>query len=98
MKMAKARYKIQSNYDLELDKIIYNIKKQKAKLVCLQFPRGLANKSIEIADFIEQESKAKCLIWIGPTFGACDLPFLDKLKPKVDLLIHFGHSEYKIKK
>ncbi len=94
--MAKHRH-IESEYELELDKILREIKKQRAKLICLQFPRGLANKATEIADFIETNTKAKCLIWIGPTFGACDLPPLD-LYPKVDLLIHFGHTEWKFKK
>ena len=93
----KEKHTIQSEYELELGRILKEIKKIKARLVCLQFPRGLANKAIEIADFIESNTKAKCLIWIGPTFGACDIPYL-QLKPKIDLLIHFGHTEYKIKK
>lgn len=89
---------VDSNYDLELDKVISFIKREKAKIVCLQFPRGLANKSTKIAELIEKLTKAKCLIWIGPTFGACDLPVgLERLKPKVDVLIHFGHAKWKYK-
>ena len=85
-------------YDLELDKIINNIKKQKAKLVLLQFPEGMKPYSAVIADEIENKTNCKCLIWLGDCFGACDTPNVDNLKPKVDLIIQFGHSGWKFKK
>lgn len=87
-----------AQYNLELDKAIKEIKKEKAKLVCLQFPRGLASKATEIASLLEKETKCKCLIWVGPTFGACDLPNFGALEKKIDLLIHFGHSTWKWRK
>ncbi|MCS7134721.1 MAG: diphthamide synthesis protein [Candidatus Pacearchaeota archaeon] len=80
-------------YNLELEKITKRIKKEKARLVCLQFPEALKPIATEVADFIEKRTKAKCVIWIGSCFGACDLPHLDKVKPKIDLLIHFGHKQ-----
>jgi len=82
-------------YNLELEKIIKKIKKERAKIVCLQFPEGLKPSALATADIIEKETKAKCLIWLGSCYGACDIPNLDKLKPKIDLLIQFGHSEFK---
>ena len=79
------------NYDLELDNVVELVKKEKAKLVCIQLPDGLKPKAKEIQDRIEQDTKAKVIIWGGSCYGACDLPRgLDKLG--VDLLIHFGHS------
>ena len=94
----RKKISIESEYELELDNVLDMIEKEKAKHVCIQFPRGLAAKSIEIANLIETETGAKCLIWIGPTFGACDLPVgLDNVQPKVDLLIHFGHAKWKYK-
>lgn len=81
---------MESEYELELDKIIGIIKKQKAKIVCLQLPDGLKQKAIEIASFIEEKSKAICLIWLGSCFGACDLPNVKQLG--VDLLVQFGHT------
>lgn len=78
------------NYDLELDKVIKKINKAKAKTVCIQLPDGLKPKANEIADFIEKNTKAKVFIWLGSCFGACDIPKLD-----VDLLIQWGHSEWK---
>jgi 2-(3-amino-3-carboxypropyl)histidine synthase len=74
-------------YNLELNKAIKEIKKQKAKTVCIQLPDGLKPKAKEIVDKIEKETNAKCLIWAGSCFGACDVPDV-----KVDLLIQWGHS------
>ena len=60
-------------YDLELDKVIKEIKKNKAKTVCIQLPDGLKPKAKEIVDAIESATKAHVLIWAGSNFGACDL-------------------------
>lgn len=79
-------------YNLELEKAISEIKKQKAKTVCIQLPEGLKPKAKQIADEIEKQTKAKVLIWMGSCFGACDVP---DLKGKADLLIQWGHSEFK---
>ena len=85
---------IESDYDLELERVVKEIKKQKAKLVCIQLPDGLKPKATEIAEIIEKETSAKCIIWLGSCFGSCDFPQLDKLKPKIDMLIQFGHTEW----
>jgi 2-(3-amino-3-carboxypropyl)histidine synthase len=81
------------SYDLELDRIVKEIKKQKAKLVCLQLPDGLKPIATKIACEIERKTKATCLIWLGSCFGACDLPLQVK-DLGVDLLIQFGHSHW----
>ncbi len=81
-------------YNLELDRVIKEIKKQKAKLVCLQLPDGLKPKANEIQKQIEKNTNTSVLIWLGSCYGACDTPQgLDKLN--VDLLIQWGHSEWK---
>lgn len=79
-------------YDLELDKIVKEIKKTKAKTVCIQLPDGLKPKATEITNYLEKNTKAKILIWADTCFGGCDVP---NLKDKVDLLIQFGHSKWK---
>lgn len=84
---------IESKYELELDRVIRTVNKKKAKLVCLQLPDGLKPKATEIAEIIEAKTKAKCIIWMGSCFGACDIPQgLEKLG--IDLLIQFGHSAW----
>jgi len=85
---------IESEYDLELEKVIKEIQKSKAKLVCIQLPDGLKPKATEIASAIEENTSAKVLIWLGSCFGACDVPSgLEKLG--VDLLVQWGHTEWK---
>ena len=81
-------------YDLELGKVADKIKKQKAKLVLLQFPDGLKPKATEVVDYLEKKTSAEFLIWVGSCFGACDTPVgLENIKPKIDLIVQFGHSD-----
>ena len=85
---------LQEKYDLELEKIVNEIKKTKAKLVLLQFADGLKPYATTIVDYLEIKTKAEFLIWLGSCFGACDTPVgLEKIKPKIDLTIQFGHNE-----
>lgn len=92
--MEKSINEIEKIYDLELNKVISNIKKSKAKLVLLQFPDGLKSYATVIVDYLETKTKTKFMIWFGSCFGACDTPVLGKeLEKKIDLVIQFGHSE-----
>ena len=85
---------LERNYDLELNKVISEIKKRKAKLVLLQFPDGLKHYATAIVDSLEEKTSAQFLIWLGSCFGACDTPVeVGNLKPKIDLMIQFGHNE-----
>jgi len=86
---------IEEKYELEIDKIVKTIRKDKAKLVLLQFPDGLKPYSTVIAYEIEKKADCKCLIWLGDCFGACDVPDVSNLKQKIDLIIQFGHSAWK---
>lgn len=82
------------NYNLEIERVIKEINKQKAKLVCIQLPDGLKPKAKEIQEEIEKKTKAAVLIWAGSCFGACDIPLqLNNLG--IDLLIQWGHSEFR---
>lgn len=85
---------LQEKYDLELDKVISEIEKTKAKLVLLQFPDGLKQYATAVVDYLRDKTSAEFLIWLGSCFGACDTPVgIERLKPKVDLVIQFGHNE-----
>jgi 2-(3-amino-3-carboxypropyl)histidine synthase len=79
-------------YDLEIGKIVREIKLAKAKLVCIQLPDGLKPKATQIADELTKKTRAKIHIWLGSNFGACDIPL--QLKPlNFDLIVNFGHSK-----
>ena len=81
-------------YDLELSRVISEIKKEKSKFVCIQLPDGLKPMAKEISDEIEKNTTAKIVIWLGSCFGACDVP-LEVERLGVDLLIQWGHSEWR---
>lgn len=84
---------LEKNYDLELEKVVKEIKKQKAKIVLLQFPDGLKPYAVAVVDYLKEKTSAEFLIWMETCFGACDTPIgIEKLKPKIDLLIQFGHN------
>lgn len=94
MKNKKDLKDLKEIYDLELDKVVKEINKKKAKLVLLQFPDGLKVYATAIVDYLEENTKAEFLIWMDSCFGACDIPIgLEKIKPKIDLIIQFGHNE-----
>ncbi len=80
-------------YDLELERVIDKINKEKANLVCIQLADGLKPKAKLIQKEIEDKTKSKVIIWAGSCFGACDIP-LEVEKLGVDLLIQFGHSTW----
>lgn len=81
---------LEKNYDLELSRIIFEIKKQRAEKVLLQLPDRLKPWGLTISDYLEEKTNAKISIWLGSCFGACDLPESD-----VDLVIQFGHARWK---
>ena len=76
-------------YDLEMERIIKEIKKVKAKKVCIQLPDGLKKYAGDIKDRLERETRTEVLIWLGSCYGACDVPDI-----KVDLLVQWGHEKW----
>jgi len=84
---------LSNEYDLELEKVILDIKKRKAKLVLLQFPDGLKPYATAVVDYLEDKTNAEFLIWMEDCFGACDTPnFGRDIDKKIDLVVQFGHS------
>jgi len=66
---------VEEIYDLELFKVISEIKKAKAKLVLLQFPDGLKPYATAVVDYLKNKTKkVEFIIWLGTCYGACDTP------------------------
>ncbi len=80
-------------YDFELEKAVKKIKESNAEKVLIQLPSGLKPKAKEIADFLESVTGADIIIWAGSCYGSCDIP-LEVKSLGIDLIIHFGHSEW----
>lgn len=91
--MQKKLSEIEERYELELDRIVKEISKIKAKRVLVQFPDGMKPYAGAIADFLAEKTKAEIFIWLGSCFGACDTPNVDE--KDFDLVIQFGHSPWK---
>jgi len=79
--------------DFDLDKIVDRINKEKAKLVCIQLADGIKPRAVEIQRYLEDNTKARVLIWLGSCFGACDVP-IELKELNIDLLIQFGHNDF----
>jgi 2-(3-amino-3-carboxypropyl)histidine synthase len=81
------------NYNLELEEVTKEIKKNKAKKVCIQLPDGLKPNAVEMAKELKEKTGSEIIIWAGDCFGACDTPIgLKDLG--IDMLIQFGHSAW----
>ena len=81
-------------YDFELERVIEKIRAENTKVVCIQLADGLKPMAGEIHDKLKAATGCRVLIWADSCFGACDVPLgLEALN--VDLLVHFGHSEWK---
>ncbi|MBP2030832.1 2-(3-amino-3-carboxypropyl)histidine synthase [Methanohalophilus levihalophilus] len=78
------------DFDLEIPRIIDEIKKRDAHKVGLQFPEGLKRRSLAIASEIEEKTGAEVQISANPCYGACDLD--RQLLEEMDLVFHFAHS------
>lgn len=81
------------DYNLELEKAVEKIKLEGAKKVLIQLPDGLKPEAKEIKQTLEKETSAEIFIWLGSCFGACDFPM--NLQNDIDLLIAWGHSEWR---
>lgn len=84
---------MQMEYDLELEKVAKEIKKSRAKNVCIQLPDGLKPEAGNIAKELEEKTGANIMIWAGSCYGACDVP-LSVENLGVDLLVQWGHSAW----
>nr|MBA4405068.1 hypothetical protein [Nanoarchaeum sp.] len=78
-------------YDLEIDNVVEQIKKNNAKLVCLQLPDGLKPEATKLVKELQTKVDCEFVVWAGSCWGACDTPI--NLKD-FDLIIQFGHSAW----
>ena len=50
-------------------------------------------KAKEMQEYLEENTNASIVLWLGSCWGGCDIPVsIEKLG--VDLLIQWGHSHY----
>jgi 2-(3-amino-3-carboxypropyl)histidine synthase len=88
-----------SNYNFEIKKTLWRIRKSGAKRVALQMPEGLLIFACPIADIItsfapgnKNNNKIEVVIMGDVTYGACCIDDFSAKALGVTLLIHYGHS------
>jgi len=82
------------DYDFEIERIVAEIRKSRAKRVGLQFPDGLKTQAVDIAREIEKKSGCTAVIFADPCYGACDTRELEARKLGIDLVFQFGHDNF----
>jgi 2-(3-amino-3-carboxypropyl)histidine synthase len=80
-------------YDLELDKVLDEVKQREAKKILIQLPDGLKPLSAKIVDELEEKTGADVFIWFSSCYGACDIP-LNLRTIGIDLFIQWGHNKF----
>ncbi|CAB4006940.1 diphthamide biosynthesis 1, partial [Paramuricea clavata] len=80
------------NYNFEIHKTIWRLKKVNAKQVALQFPEGLLIFACIIADILEKFSEVETVIMGDVTYGACCVDDFTARALGCDFMIHYGHS------
>lgn len=81
-----------SNYNFEIHKTIYQIRKYNAQCVALQMPEGLTLWATAISDIVERFTDATTVIMGDVTYGACCVDDYTAMGLGCDMLVHYGHS------
>ena len=71
VKLLQAMEALPSNYNFEIQKSVWQIRKNGYKQVALQFPEGLLMYSLVIADILESFCQVDTVIMGDVTYGAC---------------------------
>jgi len=80
------------NYNLEIPKTIWRIRRDKFKRIALQLPEGLTMFATTISDIIEQFTGAETVIMADVTYGACCVDDFSAKALGCDFMVHYGHS------
>ena len=81
-------------YDLELDRVIKKIKDMEAKRVLLQLPDGMRPFAVQMVNAINMGTDAKVFLSGNSCYGACDISIDQARSLAVDLIVHYGHTQY----
>ena len=79
-------------YDLELDRVVSEIKTRKASRVLLQLPDGMRPFASQLTEAIEESTGANVFLSGDSCYGACDIALNQAKQLGVDLIVHYGHS------
>ncbi|MCW4011928.1 MAG: diphthamide biosynthesis enzyme Dph2 [Candidatus Bathyarchaeota archaeon] len=79
-------------YDLELERVVSEIKERKANKVLLQLPDGMRPFAYQLVDAIEKSTDATVFLSGDSCYGACDIALSQAKQLDADLIVHYGHT------
>ncbi|KAG9307256.1 hypothetical protein G9A89_017084 [Geosiphon pyriformis] len=88
----KAIEQLPANYNFEIHKTVWHVKRFAAKKVALQFPEGLLMFACTIADILERFCNVETVIMGDVTYGACCVDDFTAKAMGCDFMVHYGHS------
>ena len=80
------------NYNLEIPKTIWRIRRDNFQKVALQLPEGLTMFATSLSDIIEKFTSAETVIMSDVTYGACCVDDFSARALGCDFMVHYGHS------
>ncbi|OXG96123.1 diphthamide biosynthesis protein 1 [Cryptococcus neoformans A2-102-5] len=80
------------NYNFEIHKTIYHIRRDNVQSVALQMPEGLMMYGCAIADIIERFTGALPMMLADVTYGACCIDDYTAKEMGAEMIVHYGHS------
>lgn len=81
-----------SNYNFEMHKTIWNVRKNSATRVALQMPEGLLIYALIISDILEQFCQVETIVMGDVSYGACCIDDYTARSLDCDYIIHYAHS------
>ena len=80
------------NYNLEVPKTIWRIRRDGFKRVALQLPEGLTMFATTLSDIIETFTEAETVIMADVTYGACCVDDFSAKALDCDLMLHLDKA------
>ncbi len=88
-----AMSQLPSNYNFQVEKTVWRLKRAGARRVALQLPEGLLLFACILADIFEQIAGVEhAIVMADVTYGACCVDDYSARALGCDFLIHYGHS------
>ncbi|KAJ1758161.1 Diphthamide biosynthesis protein 1 [Coemansia sp. RSA 2523] len=92
VKLNQAISLLPSNYNFEIHKTVWQIRRLGATRVALQFPEGLMIFACTISDILETFCGVELVIMGDVTYGACCVDDYTAVALGCDFIVHYGHS------
>jgi len=81
---------------MQLEKVVAELKKMRARRVFIQYPEGIKRKIQETASVLEKEG-IETVLCLEYTYGACDVREYEAGLLKCDAILHIGHEDFGVK-